>query len=271
MPHPSKGSRIAPLIERLLLQTEIPDTDLGLNACQTANAACILAPGIEHLFVALTANYLISPILASNNPWKYQDLVYCPHTTIERKCGFDLSIGHFQRPYRVRTMHKLHYGKKRLHPWTDEHWSWSTTDGDKKECARIKRHLIRLLKAYNLPVAGFKVYEPFMVLHLCFCIHEYRRMGLEQDGVTIPAFEDKLRTVVIDLRPLGDLSNYKKLVEGSHFKITVRHGAKDNSITATLSGVKSLKALEVWELERLKNHVKDRVSVKFDALHPAPC
>jgi hypothetical protein len=267
MPHPSKGSRIAPLIERLLQETKIPDTDLGLNACQTANAACILAPGIEHLFVTLTAKYLIGQLLSENRLWKYQDLVYCPHTTIEQKCGFDLSIGHFERPYRIRTMHKLHYGKKRLHPWTDEDWSWSTADGDKKERKRIKRHLIQLFKAYNIPFEGVRVYEPFMVLHLCFCIHEYRRMGLEHNGVKIPGFEDKLRTVVLDLRPIGDLPIYQKLVEGSHFNITVKHRATDDSITAELCGIKSLETLEVWELGRLRNHVDGRVSVTFDALH----
>jgi hypothetical protein len=62
VPHPHKTSQIAALIEKDLEKLPVPDTDLGQNPCQTANTACILAPGIEHLFVWKTANYLVARI-----------------------------------------------------------------------------------------------------------------------------------------------------------------------------------------------------------------
>jgi hypothetical protein len=135
--------------------------------------------------------------------------------TIEKNCGFDLSIGHFQRPNRVRTMHKLHFGTKRIHPWPDEDWSWSTGSGIAAERDRIKKHLLLLLNSYK----DNAWYEPFFVLHLCFCVHEYRRMKDIGENQPIPSFCSPDRTIVLDLRLLAKLPKYDKVLKGKDFEI----------------------------------------------------
>jgi hypothetical protein len=260
VPHPYKTSKIAQLIDRQLEAAIVADTDLGLSPCQTANAACVLAPGIEHLFVTKTANYLVARLNKElDASWLFQELVYCPHQTSEKKCGFDLSVGHYQRPNRIRTMHKLHFGTKQVHPWPDEDWTWSTLDGNAKERDRIKRHLLLLLDVYK--ERGF--YEPFLALHLCFCVHEYRRMREDEPGHLIPSFVDPLRTVIVDLRPLARLVEYKPVINAEHFGILIQHNHAACTTDARLLGVPRHDTLPVLTMEELGDRAVERVSITF--------
>lgn len=261
MPHPHKTSEIARIIDEQLTAAVVPDTDLGLSPCQTANAACILAPGIEHLFVTKTANYLVDRLRDEvDKGWLFQELVYCPHQTIEKKCGFDLSVGHYQRPNRIRTMHKLHFGTKQTHPWPDEDWTWSTLDGDAKERERIKKHLLLLINVYK----ERKFYEPFLILHLCFCVHEYRRMSDDEPDQLIPSFTDPRRTIVVDLRPLAGTGNCDTLIKGDPFSITIEHTQKTNTTQAKLAGIPKRDSLPILSLKQLGDHTVKRVKVTFE-------
>ena len=46
---------------------------------------------------------------------------------------------------------------------------------------------------------------PFLVIHVCYCVHDYRRMGfVGSNKHSIPSFDSPLRTIIIDLAALHD-------------------------------------------------------------------
>lgn len=197
MDHPtSMNSKVSQELARLLKDVE--DDSLGLSPCVVGTGDCPLAPGIEHMFVSYLAHEASQKLCQPGSGISYPNVIYCPHTTIEKKCGFDISIGHFRKPHRVRVMHKL-LNRRGKAKWCDESWDWKSTD-DKQS----NYHLAALLKAYDAPepLKEKGRYEPFLCIHVCYCIHEFRRMGSKE--AQIPDFYDPRRTVVVDLRKITE-------------------------------------------------------------------
>jgi hypothetical protein len=201
MTHIRRGSNslIAQAIETA---TEELDSDLALNPCEVTSANCRLSSGIETTFVALTAHWLLEKVRADGHRVRFQEAIYMPSRRAERRGGFDLSIGEFTGRTRVRTMHKVLYGKSRFNGtktfnrWCDESWNWAITQASGGDYM----HLWSLLDNF----AQEQVFRPYLVLHLCYCVHEYRRMGRIVEGLHIPAFDSLLRTVVVDLGAIFD-------------------------------------------------------------------
>lgn len=152
---------------------------------------CSLAVGLEALFVAEIASRLHQLIRGRREEWKFNECIYTPSTRIESKCGFDVSVGHYEQSSRVRLMHKL------VQSWCDQPWSWNSSSEYKKKTTTYPcvDHIAKLLAQY---VRSEHRIVPFLSISVCFCLHEHRRMGRPH----IPPFEDERRSLFIDLRDL---------------------------------------------------------------------
>ena len=166
MNHPTSDTSLVSKALAALLEP-LPDDDAGLTPCQTVGT-CPVAPGIEHIFVAATATAAFLRIREDDKTAKFQEIIYSPHSSIEHKCGFDLSIGHYQRPCRVRLMHKLLHFRTNGGKWCDEAWEWSS-----RSETHNHQHLNILLSTFENQQHKW-CYEPFVVINTSFCIHEYR-------------------------------------------------------------------------------------------------
>jgi hypothetical protein len=210
MPHFRKNS--TSVIARLMDQVvDEYDADLSLNPCEVGNKGCRLASGIETTFVSLTVHQLKKHLEAHGYYVNYQQIFYIPSLIAENTGGFDLSIGLFSNRSRIRTMHKVLYGI-RPNRWCDESWIWHIkhTLGKNGEPSGDYRHLGELVKNHN---ESNGVFQPYLVLHVCTCIHEYRRMGIVYNGIKTPDFYSPLRTIVIDLREITNVFTQKEWSE----------------------------------------------------------
>lgn len=180
------------------IDKDIPNQDPNpaLNPCKVESAYCHLTTGIEHCFVALTCHKLALYLRETGIQSNFQDVIYIPNLRAEKKGGFDLSIGVGVSDLtpRLRTMHKMLDGRRSFNRWCDESWRWSITRKDKKDW----NHLNTLLSNYIDNLANNE-FRPFLILHVCYCLHDYRRMGKVIDGTRIPDFSEPLRSTVIDI------------------------------------------------------------------------
>lgn len=150
---------------------------------------CKLKSGEESLFVTVLCCEIQRRLEKQGIHLPVNEFFYCPSRRTEWKLGFDLSIG-TGSPHRIRTMHKLLTGNL-----CDGKWTWATKDED-------TLHLALLMGAHH---AHHGVLQPFLVIHVCFCVHDYRRMGAPApDKWLIPGFDSPLRTIIIDLAALRD-------------------------------------------------------------------
>jgi hypothetical protein len=156
-----------------------------------ADGWCQLKSGHEVAFVGLIADYLFQAIQERRRTrLKYHHWVYMPSRRAERLVGYDLSIGMYnnERSRRVRSMHKL------LLRWCDNVQSWGLGPGK-----RDHEHLKALIEDYR----ASRAVRPYLVIHICYCIHDYRRMGLQHKGFQILDVDSLLRTIVV---PIAELS-----------------------------------------------------------------
>jgi len=215
----NSNSLLARVIEGAI---EEQDADLALNPCEVSATSCRLASGIETTFVALMAHWLVQRLQADGHMMSFQEIVYMPSRRAERQGGFDLSIGEFTSRTRVRTMHKVLYGRRGFNRWCDESWNWSIRNTGRGDWC----HLKALLASY----ADERVFQPFLVLHLCFCVHEYRRIGKLVGNLRVPDLDSPLRTVVVDLGTvvdqLGD-NDWHMLVEAEGFQLQIAKQAPE--------------------------------------------
>ena len=156
-----------------------------------ARGSCKLRSGHEVTFVSLIADRLFRAIEErQGRNLEYHQWVYMPSRRAERDVGYDLSLGKYddESKRRIRSMHKLLLG------WCDSRRFWSLNPG-----SRDHKHLEALIKDHRASEAV----RPYLVVHICYCIHEYRRMGLEHQGFNIPGVGSLLRTLVISLADLS--------------------------------------------------------------------
>ena len=196
------------------------------NPCTPSDITkCNFATGLEGSFVSDIASRVHRLLAGRKEELKFHECTYFPSTRIERKCGFDVSLGHFERKNRVRLMHKL------IKSWCDTDWVWnSDAETYQKNGAKIYRcaeHIAKLVQQSKLSHGHIRPYLSFSV---CFCLHEHRRMGRED----IPCFEDEQRSLFIDLSPLVKLldAHNGKLLEAPKYSLRVEHRPKDGGITS---------------------------------------
>ena len=162
---------------------------------------CHLSSGIEYSFVNLFCQRIFRRI---PNPdlLGYHQFFFIPNLKAEAKVGYDLSIGSFYQNSRVRTMHKVINEK-----YCDQQWTYRFNFSRNKsgEFSKDYGHFIKLLfnNQGDLEHPGVEI-SPYLVINVCYCIHDYRRMGtlFEQDQLTVPSFHSLLRTIIIDLKAL---------------------------------------------------------------------
>ena len=165
--------------------------DPATDHCKAGNS-CKLQSGHEVAFVSLVAHRLFSALEKKRqSDLDYHRWVYLPSRRAERIVGYDLSVGRYDdaNMRRVRSMHKL------LLSWCDNRRSWSLSSG-----GRDHAHLKALIEDYR----ASQDTRPYLVIHICGCVHDYRRMGLVLQTFQIPAVESLLRTLIVPLAHLSD-------------------------------------------------------------------
>jgi len=214
MNHQSKTSLIAGVIRAAVNEVVEPDY---VSPCKTKNVSCKLATGIEGLFVTNIVSQLLRSIQKTKPEWAFHQFVYMPSTSIEGKCGFDVSFGHFENAsgHRVRLMHKL------ITEWCDEDWAWNSNQGTQDEARRCADHVFKLVKQFR--DSGQKS-RPFLSFSVCYCLHEFRRMGSSKD---IPQFENARRSLFVDLSALAEVLPDNFDSKNPRGRLVVSHKVKD--------------------------------------------
>jgi hypothetical protein len=158
------------------------------HGCGHKSGGCHLSPALEALFAGTLAQMLTKRLMEKQDKWLENEVLYAPHTTSECNVGFDYSVGHFEGFKRVRWMHK------HASNWCDDSFRWEPKNKD--ETKRCVNHADLLLTQFR--IQNYEI-RPFLVLSVCYCLHEYRRMGRAQ----VPDVDDERRWVIADLRPLA--------------------------------------------------------------------
>jgi hypothetical protein len=241
---------------RELLATA-PEDDADLSPCTVQAGNCPLASGIEHVFVFETACRALEAVKEVIPAALYHHVMYSPWINIEPKCGFDLSIGHFERPNRLRLMHKIITCSAAGAKWCDEDWSWNSRDED-----RNRLHMEKLLLTHKRN----PIYQPYIALHVCYCIHEYRRMGKTgSHNRHIPGFEDPRRTAIVDLSPVASLDKVRERILTEELSVAVRNDLQAGKPIATLVGARQGEptTLKVMDIPGFLTEVKKAVTKEF--------
>jgi hypothetical protein len=216
-----RGNSVVAKSIRAAAEQDITEPCYDVCECENLQRNCKLATGLEGLFVAEIASRFHA-WLHERRGWKFNECIYFPSTRIERKCGFDLSIGHFEQRRRVRLMHKL------VQKWCDTGWDWHSKkewSGDPK-IYRCADHIVSLVQQFQQSQG---LILPYLSLTACFCLHEHRRMGCDD----IPAFEHHSRSLFIDLRPLAGVAavsgrlEVKHTVDGDNSHLSARWASDD--------------------------------------------
>jgi hypothetical protein len=149
---------------------------------------CRLKTRLEYAYVGLVTYELLREIRRrTQQEQKYQDWFYIPNLRAESKVGCDLSFGRINHLHRVRSMHKV------ISSWCDLQRSW-------KIPARgpDRNHLAALISEHQ----NLRDIQPYLILHVCYCLHDFRRMGQSCNDFVIPGPTSLIRTVVIKLESL---------------------------------------------------------------------
>lgn len=164
---------------------------------------CPLSSGIEYSFVGVFCQEILREI-AHGNPIEYHHIFYISNLKAEAKVGYDLSIGNYLQSDRVRTMHKVINERYCDQPWT---YRFKYGRNESGEFTGDYGHFMKLLYEHqgDLEHPGAQIF-PYLVINICHCIHDYRRMGTiyEPEQLTMPSFRSLLRTIIVDLIALRD-------------------------------------------------------------------
>lgn len=162
--------------------------------CKVEDANCRLKSGHEVTFISLLSEQIFQRLKNSTEEYLfYNQWVYMPSRRAEEKIGYDLSIGKYDCQKRVRTMNKL------LLSWCDNRRAWSFKRGGKDH-----NHFVRLYNDWAKSEDSKDSLTAYLVINICYCIHEFRRMGLILEGYNyrIPGFDSLLRTLIVPLTPI---------------------------------------------------------------------
>ena len=164
---------------------------------------CALSSGIEYSYVGTFCEEVLRRLPQNNLP-DYHQFFFIPNLKAEAKVGYDLSIGDFRLRNRIRTMHKVINEK-----YCDQSWTFSFKYSINRDNEFIGDygHFISLVSRNNFDFEEPAVNTfPYLIINICFCIHDYRRMGIvyPPSQITIPSFDSLLRTIIIDLRALRE-------------------------------------------------------------------
>lgn len=175
---------------------------------------CRLASGVETTFMALFCSHIMRVL--DWPPALFHEHFYIPSRPAEGRVGYDLSIGNYTTENRVRTMHKVLSNGI----WCDQPWAWSisaTFDANRTPQGDY-RHLRTLLRAFD----EFNQLPPYLVLNVCYCIHDYRRMGTTYEDWQIPPFTSLLRTVILPIYRIAEqVRDWQEVLHDPNFNLTI--------------------------------------------------
>lgn len=193
MKYPKTSSLIAKAVHDDAKKHVDFDAQPGMNTCRGV-PKCGNAEALEDLFVAATAHWFADKL---NLP--FHEVIYAPNRIVERRCGFDLSVGQFNsKKIRIRIQSKI------VPTWCDVKNSIRLDarqhDGTPKTQWTSANRLHRQAELLGSICAESKQRAfPYLMVHQCFCLHEYRRMGRSLGTVEVPRLEAGLRTLAVDL------------------------------------------------------------------------
>lgn len=233
---------------------------------RTDRDQCPLSSGIEYSFVNLFCDEIIRR-LSLQNQHSYQHIFFVPNLKAEAKVGYDLSIGHYRQNRRVRTMHKVINERYCDQPWSYRFKFDQTQSG---EATGDYGHFLNLLNPrsadFELRVVNIR---SFIVINICYCIHDYRRMGIisEHHQIEVPAFSSLLRTIIVDLQALREqisLQNIDVSSDQFYLKISRRPEEKtrDESPSDYLARIANKNNIHLECATRLI--VSENVILSFD-------
>lgn len=165
--------------------------------CKVEDDNCRLKSGHEVTFISLLADHIFHHLQDTmEENLFYNQWVYMPSRRAEEKIGYDLSIGKYDWKRRVRTMNKL------LLSWCDNKRTWSFKPGEKDH-----NHFIKLYNDWAKSEDSKDNLTSYLVINVCYCIHEVRRMGLIPEGYQyrIPGIDSLLQTLIVPLTPVFTL------------------------------------------------------------------
>ena len=158
---------------------------------------CPLTSGIEYSFVGLFCQEILQRTIQLNLP-SYNHIFFIPNLRAESKVGYDLSIGFYEQDRRVRSMHKV-INKK----WCDRRWTYriNYSQNEKGDYGHLNKLLNPFQPDPELPEVQI---FPYLVINICYYIHDYRRMGALFRDWNLPSFDSLLKTIIFDLHSLQD-------------------------------------------------------------------
>jgi hypothetical protein len=182
---------------------------------------CQIGTNDETRFMNLFFLHVLNQMGAGEHLPQLHKFYYTPHRRSERLLGCDMSIGFYKDPNRINTMHKLLNEK-----WCDQTWGWSSAL-DAEERASADTNNIRTLLTRKREKNELLL--PYLVIHVCYCVHEYRRMTnrAPSGDFPIPGIESNLRTAIIDLQKLMEATKTWDVdVDHEQFQVAVARRLK---------------------------------------------
>ncbi len=246
MKYPKTVSQIAEVVHADARSYVDLDTEPGMNP-SGGTPHCGNKEALEDLFVSATANWF-----AAETKLPFQEVVYAPNRWIERDCGFDLSIAPVNSTrLRLRIQNKIEAS------WCDASnnisFHASRFEGTTERWTDENRlhHQVRLLCSMY-PESKERAY-PYLMVHQCFCLHEYRRMGRKVSEIYVPNLGDKLRTMAIDLTNPNFIAMCLEQTEWT-LQLATDPEKQEATCNAVIPGEKSI-PLEVRDLQYLLNQL----------------
>lgn len=232
-----------------------------MDAPRVNSQDCKLKSGEESLFVTFFCHELQQRLVGAGVVKPFHHLFYCPSRKTEWRLGFDLSIGRNKTEGvaspRYRTMHKLVTGR-----CCDGRWTCSLKDDD-------ALHMAVLMAAQQGICDRL---WPYLVIHVCLCVHDYRRMGCEADKEqVIPSFRSPLRTIIVDLRKVREKWIHQLSQDQWREFVEAIRKCEDKSAALELAeelGVERLKVVNNNPTGKLYPESKDALQYLFDKHHP---
>ena len=190
------------------------DRTFGISQPRGSHDHCAgLATSEESFFTTVLACHLWSRMKHHLPFHQFFDIA---SRRTENVLGSDLSIGQYDSIFRIRLMHKVVDNT-----WCDEGWrlSFAYDEDGYQGGTGDYGHLKTLLETYQ----RHPNIEPYLVVNVIYCVHDYRRIGKELPGIpfAIPGLDSLLRTVVVDLRGITKIARWSEMLSNKGFRLTL--------------------------------------------------
>lgn len=200
-----RASEINRVVHEDAKQYKDIDSTPGMNACG-GTPRCGNEEALEDIFVAATAHWFANQLKAP-----FHKVIYAPNRRVEERCSFDLSVGLVNTTkIRLRIQSKIYTGACDVAQTIIIPRPSKATKPD-----RVVRQVEELCNVFRKSKG---VARPYLMIHQCRCLHEYRRMGTVVDKIPVPALDHALRSIAIDLASKDFAANCHP---GSNWKLRI--------------------------------------------------